>query len=158
FSHAWIDFRGLRDAFMRTRRSDYFENSRNAIRIQREYARRNPHEFAGYDENCWGLSASDGPSDEHPGVANLPRRLFGYAARGVPHGPDDGSLSAASVVASLPFAPEIVMPALREMLDRYPELLSEGRLSSGLNPALGHGDGPAWVSAGHFGLDQGIVL
>jgi hypothetical protein len=29
-SHLWIDFRGIRDAFMRDRRIDYFENSRRA--------------------------------------------------------------------------------------------------------------------------------
>ncbi|HEX5509466.1 MAG TPA: glucoamylase family protein, partial [Pseudolabrys sp.] len=62
FSHAWIDFRGIRDRFMREKRFDYFENSRSAVYIQREYARRNPHEFAGYDENGWGLSACEGPT------------------------------------------------------------------------------------------------
>ncbi|HSJ40596.1 MAG TPA: glucoamylase family protein, partial [Xanthobacteraceae bacterium] len=95
FSHAWIDFRGIADAFMREKRSDYFENSRRAVCIQREYARRNPREFAGYDENCWGLSACDGPSDERPDMPNERRRLYGYAARSVPYGPDDGTLSAA---------------------------------------------------------------
>src|SRR6202795_2301370 len=50
FSHAWIDFRCIRDRFMREKRCDYFENSRRAVLVQIEYARRNPHEFAGYDE------------------------------------------------------------------------------------------------------------
>lgn len=30
FSHAWIDFRGIRDRFMREKDADYFENSRRA--------------------------------------------------------------------------------------------------------------------------------
>jgi hypothetical protein len=30
YSHAWIDFRGIRDAFMREKGCDYFENSRRA--------------------------------------------------------------------------------------------------------------------------------
>src|SRR5450756_1271216 len=60
FSHAWIDFRGIRDRFMREKRCDYFENSRRATEVQREYARRNPHGFTGYDEHCWGLTACDG--------------------------------------------------------------------------------------------------
>ena len=77
--------------------------------VQREYARRNPHGFAGYDENCWGLTACDGPSDELPEVSNEPRRLFGYAARGVPYGPDDGTLAGWAALASLPFAPEIAL-------------------------------------------------
>ena len=61
FSHAWIDFRGIRDRFMREKRSDYFENSRQGTYLQSEYARRNPHDFKGYGENCWGFTAGDGP-------------------------------------------------------------------------------------------------
>jgi hypothetical protein len=158
FSHAWIDFRGIRDRFMREKHSDYFENSRRATQIQREYARRNPHEFAGYEENCWGLSAGDGPSDEMPDVANEPRRLFGYAARGVPYGPDDGTLCGSSAAASLPFAPEITLHAVRNMYRRYPEMRSESRFASGFNPSITSADRRAWVSRGTFGLDQGIVL
>ncbi len=158
FSHAWIDFRGIRDRFMREKRSDYFENSRSSVLIHREYARRNPHEFAGYDANCWGLSACDGPSDERMGVSNEKRRLFGYAARSVPYGPDDGTLSAPAVLACLPFAPELALEAMRNMLARFPEMLTEGRLSSSFNASLADADGRAWVSAGHYGLDQGIVL
>ncbi len=158
FSHAWIDFRGIRDRFMREKRCDYFENSRRAIEIQREYARRNPHGFAGYDENCWGLTACDGPSNLLPELANERRRLFGYAARGVPYGPDDGTLSGWAALASLPFAPEITLCAARNMLQRYPEMLTDQQYTSSFNPTLANADGSAWVSDGHFGLDQGIVV
>jgi hypothetical protein len=157
FSHAWIDLRDLRDRFMREKRSDYFENSRRATYIQREYARRNPLGFAGYDENCWGFTAGDGPSDELAEETREPRRLFGYAARGVPYGPDDGTLSGSAVLAALPFAPEIVLPTIRSMLARYPETLVDQRCPSGFNPTLAGSDGRAWVSSGHYGLDQGIV-
>ena len=44
-SHMWIDFRGIRDEFMRAHGSDYFENSRQATFVQQEYAIRNPDEF-----------------------------------------------------------------------------------------------------------------
>lgn len=158
FSHAWIDFRGIQDRFMREKRCDYFENSRRATEVQREYARRNPHEFAGYDENCWGLTACDGPTHQMPGLAHERRRLFGYAARGVPYGPDDGTLGGWAALASLPFAPGIALGGARTMRQRYPEMLSAERYTSSFNPTLtgdGHG---AWVSAGHFGLDQGIVV
>jgi hypothetical protein len=158
FSHAWIDFRGLRDHFMREKRSDYFENSRRATYVQREYAQRNPLEFAGYDEHCWGLTAGDGPSDELRDVTHAPPRLFGYAARGVPYGPDDGTLSCSGVLASLPFAPEIVLPAVRSMIARYPEMLADQQCASGFNPTLAGTGTRAWVSRGHFGLDQGIVV
>lgn len=157
FSHAWIDLRGIRDSFMREKDFDYFENSRNAVFIQRRYAQLNPHEFSGYDENGWGLSAGDGPTDEQPDVFYERRRLFGYAARGVPYGPDDGTLSPSAVLGSLPFAPEQVLETLRNLLMRYPQMLADDRLCSGFNPTVGAGGGKPWVSAGHYGLDQGIV-
>jgi hypothetical protein len=158
FSHAWIDFRGIRDRFMREKRCDYFENSRRATEVQREYARRNPHGFAGYDEHCWGLTACDGPSHQLPELAHERRRLFGYAARGVPYGPDDGTLAGWAALASLPFAPEIALSTARNMLQRYPEMLSNQQYASSFNPTLASADRGAWVSAGHFGLDQGIVV
>lgn len=157
FSHAWVDLRGIRDRFMRGKRSDYFENSRRAVHVQREYARIDPRGHTGFDEDCWGLSAGDGPSDELPHVESEPRRLFGYAARGVPFGPDDGTLSPPAVLGCLPFEPELVLRGMRAVLQRYPEASSGGRLCSGLNPGLPSADGRPWVSPGHYGLDQGIV-
>ncbi|MCR4342089.1 MAG: hypothetical protein NUW01_19605, partial [Gemmatimonadaceae bacterium] len=124
FAHAWIDFRGIRDLFMREKRSDYFENSRRATEVQREYARRNPHEFTGYDEHSWGLTACDGPNNQMADLAGERRRLFGYAARGVPYGPDDGTLGGWAALASLPFAPETALRAAHTMLQRYPEILA----------------------------------
>jgi hypothetical protein len=41
FSHVWIDLRGIRDRFMREKHCDYFENSRCAVQVQRQYAIRN---------------------------------------------------------------------------------------------------------------------
>jgi len=158
FSHAWIDFRGIQDSFMREKRCDYFENSRRATEVQREYARRNPCGFAGYDENCWGLTACDGPSNQSLELANVDRRFLGYAARGVPYGPDDGTLGGWAAIASLPFAPEIVLRAAHNMLQRYPEMLSQNRYTSGFNPTLANSDRSAWVSAGHFGLENGSVV
>ena len=156
FSHAWIDFRGLRDPFMREKHSDYFENSRRAVMIQREYARLNPHNFEGYDEDCWGLTACDGPiSGAAADIA--PRRLFGYSARGVPYGPDDGTLAGWAPLASLPFAPEMVLPAVRTMYQRYPQMRTDHRYASSFNPGLVDRNGAIFVSAGYFGLDQGIV-
>lgn len=157
FSHAWVDLQGIRDSFMREKRSDYFENSARAVLMQREYARRNPLEFAGYDEDCWGLSACDGPSFDTAGVAGEHRRLFGYAARGVPYGPDDGTLAPWAPLGSLPFAPEIVMSAVRATRERYPAMQPEGRYASSFNPGLVDANGQYWISSGHYGLDQGIV-
>jgi hypothetical protein len=157
FSHAWIDFRGIRDRFMREKRCDYFENSRRATYVQREYARRNPHEFVGYDERTWGFTACDGPHDDDPALRSDRRHFVGYAARGVPYGPDDGTLAGWGAIASLPFAPDIAMEAAVAMRDRYPEMIAGGSYASSFNPSIAC-DGAAWVSDGIFGLDQGIVM
>ena len=101
FSHAWIDFRGIRDRFMREKDCDYFENSRRATYVQREYAIRNPHSFIGYGEAAWGLSAGDGPSVAAQTVAGRCQAFYGYAARGVPYGPDDGTVAGSAMLASL---------------------------------------------------------
>ena len=60
-SHLWVDFRGIQDAYMRGRSIDYFENSRRATYVQQQYAIRNPGQFDAYGENCWGITASEGP-------------------------------------------------------------------------------------------------
>ncbi len=69
-----------------------------------------------------------------------------------------GSHSKTCVVASLPFAPELVLRTAGVMLDRYPEILSDLQYASSFNPTLARADRRAWASAGLFGLDQGIVL
>ena len=161
FSHVWIDFRGIRDAFMRDRNSDYFENSRRAVHVHRDYATDNPHGFAGYCNNLWGLSASDGPGRIRANIGGHRRTFSGYKARGAPFGPDDGTLAPAAIIASLPFAPELVLPALRHMLDRYPAVVSGYELPGGFNPTLGNRksfDRNGWVSKYRFGLDQGAAV
>lgn len=54
FPQAWLDLRGLGDRPMRERGTDYFENTRRAIALQRDHAWRNPGGFAGYGERLWG--------------------------------------------------------------------------------------------------------
>jgi len=157
FSHAWIDFDGIRDQFMREKKSDYFQNTRRATYVQREYAQRNPHGFYGYGEDCWGISAGDGPGAKTLRIAGIERRFFGYTARGVPYGPDDGTIAPAATVASLPFAPEIALPAMRHLWLRYPDMVQDRTMPSGFNPTLGGGP-HGWNSQGCFGLDQGIIV
>jgi hypothetical protein len=166
FSHAWIDFRGIRDRFMREKNCDYFENSGRAAQVQRQYAIRNPRGFKGYGQDCWGLSAGDGPSVPPQMVVGRRQSFDGYAARGVPWGPDDGTISGSSMAASLVFAPEIALPALRELWGRTPA--DPGRLvrASGFNATAGAtltegsvtGVYQGWVCEGEFGLDQGMIV
>src|SRR3972149_8040366 len=110
-SHIWVDFRAIQDAFMRAKGIDYFENSRRATYVQREYAIDNPLKFAHYGGHCWGLTASEGPGPDTLQVDGIERQFFDYVGRGVPYGPDDGTIAPWAVGASLPFPPEIVLPA-----------------------------------------------
>jgi hypothetical protein len=166
FSHAWIDFRGIRDGFMREKNCDYFENSRRAAQVQRQYAIRNPRGFTGYGQDCWGLSAGDGPSVEPQMVAGRRQAFYGYAARGVPWGPDDGTITGSATAAALVFAPEIALPALRKLFDRKPADPCRSVQASGFNATAGltgtqtspEVDSGGWTSAGEFGLDQGIIV
>ena len=159
-SHIWIDFRGIRDDFMRRHRIDYFENSRRATYVQQHYAIRNPRRFTGYGEDAWGITASNGPGPAVRRIRGVTRRFFGYRARGVPYGPDDGTLSAWAVAASLPFAPEIVLPTLRHYLDTYPGITNQYGLVCSSNPTFPSGarKRSGWLSKAHFALDQGPVI
>jgi len=158
FSHAWLDLESIQDRFMREKACDYFENTRRAIAIQRQYARRNPHEYEGYGDNCWGLSAGEGPGPKALRLNGRHRRFWGYVARGVPYGHDDGTLNPAAMLASLPFAPEMVLAALRHVCQRYPQVADERGLRNGFNPTISDDGSPCWVSTAHLGLDQGIVV
>jgi NADPH:quinone reductase-like Zn-dependent oxidoreductase len=152
-SHCWLDFRGIIDGFMQAKGLDYFENSRRAVRVQQSYAQDNPQRFSGYGPHCWGVSASDGPGPATKTIENADRDFWMYKARGVPEGPDDGTLAPGAVAASLPFAPELVADTLRELVRAYPKLRSEYGLRASLNPTFGD-----WVSPLNYGVDQGPIV
>jgi hypothetical protein len=161
-SHLWIDFRGIRDAFMRDKGIDYFENSRRATYVQQQYAIDNPLQFKAYGRLCWGITASDGPGPDTLTVDGVERQFYGYLARGVPDGPDDGTLAPWAVAASLPFAPEIVLPALDYCIHqaKLTELNPYGFKAS-FNPSHPGRAGDQygwWVSPWHYGLNQGPVI
>ncbi|HUP02170.1 MAG TPA: glucoamylase family protein [Gemmatimonadota bacterium] len=158
-SHVWIDFRGLQDDVMRARGIDYFENSRRATCIQQAYAIRNPRRLRGYGEHVWGITASDGPGPAALEVDGVRRRFYDYVARGVPFGPDDGTIAPWAVVASLPFAPGIVLPTIERIEDDYPEMVSEYGFKCSFNPTFRDGASDrGWISKGYYGLDQGPIV
>jgi hypothetical protein len=158
--HIWIDFRGIQDDFMREHAIDYFENSRRATYVQQQYGIRNPKGFVGYGEYCWGITASNGPGPARRKVKGVARRFYDYHARSIPYGPDDGTLAPWAVVASLPFAPEIVLPTLHNFKENWGGMMSHYGISCSFNPTFpaGPNNHIGWISHGHFGLDQGPVI
>jgi hypothetical protein len=159
-SHMWIDFRGIRDEFMKQHGTDYFENSRQATFVQQEYAIHNPMGFRGYGEHCWGFTASDGPGATRRVVDGIERDFFDYMARGAPFGPDDGTVAPWVVVASLPFAPEIVIPTLHEFARKDLGMTRKYGFKPSFNETFIVDDSPTgwWVTPYHFGIDQGPVV
>lgn len=161
-SHVWIDFRGIQDAFMREKGIDYFENSRRATYIQRCYAITNPLKFEGYGACCWGITASDGPGPTTLKLNGVLREFYDYLERGVPYGPDDGTLAPWAVVASLPFAPEIVFEAIDFCIHQAKlKLFNKYGFKAAFNPT--HPGEPGnpygwWVSPWHFGINQGPIV
>ncbi|HEV7317246.1 MAG TPA: glucoamylase family protein [Ensifer sp.] len=158
FPQAWLDLRGLADRPMRERLTDYFENTRRAIELQRAHAQLNPGGFAGYGEHLWGLSACHAPRGRLRMRDGRWQRLFGYANRGAPFGIDDGTLIPWAACACLPFAPDASLAALDHIAASYPGLLRQGRFPGGFNPSL-PGAGPeGWIDDRIVGLDQGLVV
>ncbi|HXM48423.1 MAG TPA: glucoamylase family protein [Pyrinomonadaceae bacterium] len=158
-SHMWVDLRGVQDDFMRHKAIDYFENSRRATYAQQQYAMRNPKRFKGYSERIWGITASDGPGPATRRINGRTVRFYDYKGRGIPYGPDDGTLAPWAVAASLPFAPEIVLPFLHYFNEEFPEMTSKYGFKCSYNPTFASPrNKPGWVSLGYYGLDQGPVV
>lgn len=158
-SHIWCDFRGIRDAFMRAHDSDYFENSRRATLIQQRHAIANPQGFRHVGARAWGVTASDGPGFRTLTIDGVERTFFDYVARGVPDGPDDGTLAPWAVVAALPFAPEIVAPTVTRFADLHLDTSNPYGFKASFNREFVTADNPrGWVSPYHFGVNEGPTV
>jgi len=170
YTHVWTDLRNIRDAYMRRRDLDYFENSRRAVYAQRAYAMANPRSCRDYGDTMWGITASDGPVDVIIEDMNGRRRFRSYAARGIDVGGrfDDCTLAPTAVVASLPFAPELVIPATLAMHQRFGEhiyskygFLDAFNRTFTYNIPVRHGRHVpefGWVAGDYLGIDQGAIL
>ena len=94
YSYLGFDPRGIRDAYC-----NYFVRNRNHALIQYDYAIANPEGHEGYSENCWGLTACDGPN--------------GYSAHDIHPSNDDGTIAPTAALASMPYVPTESLQALR---------------------------------------------
>jgi hypothetical protein len=170
YSQVWVDFRGIQDRYMRARGIDYFENSRRASYAQQAYAVANPLGCKGYGANLWGITASDGPADVVIADGARKRRFYSYAGRGMGGAEhyDDCTIAPTGAAASIAFAPEIAIPAIVHMRNRYGDqvygkygFLDAFNLSFDYDAKLANGrriPGFGWVDTDYLGIDQGPVL
>ncbi len=142
YSHAWIDYRGLREKALPN--INYYENSIAATRAHRAFCLDLAKEFPGYTENIWGITASDSAK--------------GYLAwGGPPRDPKiDGTVVPCAAAGSLMFTPDICLPALRAIQEKFggPDRKIWGRYGfvDAFNPNNG------WVNSDVIGIDVGITL
>jgi len=170
YTQIWLDLRGIKDEFMWPLNMDYFENSRRAVLAQRAYAIRNPMDWRGYGPNVWGLSACDGPGDYELPYLGQKRQFHSYGARGVglTETVDDGTIAPTAALGSLPFAPEVVLPAVQTMHKLYGRhIYGKYGFVDAFNPSfdydvpLRHGKrirGMGWADDEYLGIDQGPIV
>ncbi|MEJ2186490.1 MAG: glucoamylase family protein [Gemmatimonadota bacterium] len=171
YSHIWVDFRGIQDAYMRGKGIDYFENSRRATLAQRAYATENPGGWRGYGLDFWGLTACDGPGGFQQVIDGRNRTFHGYWARGAAATAvrDDGTLAPTAAGGSIPFAPEVAVPALQAMQQRYGDkLFGQYGFLDAFNPTLTDASAPVhkgvivpgtgWFDTDYLGIDQGPIV
>lgn len=139
YAHAWVDFRGWRER--EPPYTDWWQNSVAATRAHKTFCLTLAQEFPGYTEHIWGITASDSRK--------------GYVAwGGPPRDPSiDGTVVPAAAAGSLMLAPEVTLPAVREMHRRFGDRIY-GRY--GFADAFHPTDG--WVNPDVIGIDLGITL
>ncbi len=160
-SQIWIDFKNINDELNKKIGFTYFENSRKATMIQRQYAIENKPGFKHYNKNCWGITASDGPGPSTRKVNGVKRKFFGYKARGVPFGPDDGTISPWAVAASIPFSPKIIISTLHHAIEKLDlKKYHDYGFDASFNPTFPQKDvhPMGWISPYQFGLNQGPII
>ena len=139
YSQAWLYLAGLRDG--PPFEIDYFQNSVAATYAHRAYCLSLRGFNPTYSEHLWGITASD--SD------------IGYVIWGDPlsRREIDGTVVPCAPGGSLMFAPEICLPALRYMHEKFAKYVY-GRygFADAFNPLT------LWVDPDIVGIDVGITL
>lgn len=104
YSYMGLDPRAVNDRY-----TNYFENNQAIARINYQYCVANPGHYPGYGENCWGLTASDGPEHYSADEPVLER--------------DMGKIAPTGAIASFPYTPEESMRALKNYYYNYGHFL-----------------------------------
>lgn len=155
YSHAFFDFRTAMD----NDNYNWFNNSIEASIAAYDYAQFMSTYYNTYGETAWGNTASDGP-DGYRAYGNLPAAGQIYI---------DGTLAPAGPIGSLPFVPDLVLPAMEYfstleklqgkygLLDSFNLGLTDEATSSIIRPARPIPvDG--WFATDVIGIDKGISL
>ncbi|OQA57206.1 MAG: hypothetical protein BWY42_00652 [Candidatus Omnitrophica bacterium ADurb.Bin277] len=134
YSHAFIDFRGLKD-----QGNDFFTNSTEATLANRAFSLSFAGKYKSYSENSWGLSASVGPGGY---------KAYGALPGGTLH---DGTIAPYAALSSIVFTPELSINAIKFFFNNYGENLYG---NFGFKGAFNLDK--SWWADEYIGIDQGI--
>ncbi len=135
FAH--YSFLGFDPQDKKDKYTNYFENNKNHTLINRAYCINNPKEFTGYNENTWGLTASDNP--------------WGYSA----HEPnnDNGTITPTAALSSFPYTPIESMAAFKNFYRKFGDKLwGIYGFKDAFNPSQN------WFAKSYLAIDQGPII
>ena len=104
YSFMGFDPREKKDAY-----ANYFDHNRNHSLINQSWCIDNPFNYEGYSEECWGLTASDDP--------------WGYSAHAPGGSSDNGTITPAAAIPSMPYTPNESLGALKHFYREHGEQL-----------------------------------
>lgn len=134
YSFMGFDPRNIKDAY-----ANYFDQNRNHTLINRSWCIDNPFNYEGYSENCWGLTASDDP--------------FGYLAHAPGPGTDNGTITPAAAIPSMPYTPQESLEALKHFYREHgPDLWGEYGFYDAFNLKQN------WFADSYLAIDQGPII
>lgn len=132
YSFLGFDPRNKKDMFC-----NYFVNNKNITLIHRAYCTANPNGWLGYNENCWGLTASDDPT--------------GYRV----HEPtnDNGTITPTAALSSIPYTPSESLEVIKHLYrNYYAGLWGEYGFKDAFNLTLN------WFANSYLAIDQGPII
>jgi hypothetical protein len=135
FTH--YSFLGLDPCGLSDRYADYWAQNVAHVAINRAHCTANPHGFAGYGPNCWGLTACDGDQSYD---------IFSPTN-------DKGVIAPTAALSSLPYAPAESLAALRHFFQ-----IMGGRLWREFGFVDSFNASRGWIAEGHLAIDQGPIV
>lgn len=96
---AHYSYLGLNPNNLKDKYADYWQENKNQTLINWKWCSLNPMKYAGYGENCWGLTAS--------------YSIKGYSAHAPGEENDLGVISPTAALSSFPYTPEQSMNAMK---------------------------------------------
>lgn len=133
---AHYSYLGLNPSNLNDQYANYWNLNVNHTNINYQHCVSNPHNFADYGPDCWGLTASYSRNSDGS---------VGYSA----HEPenDNGTISPTAAVSSIPYTPEKSLAAMHYFYNN--DLMGPAGFYDAFNPQYN------WVTERYLAIDQG---